>query len=69
MRSHGLALIIEEKMNQNTDVIKGNYIKVSATGRFKSRSSDKKYKTRSKTTLSSGNIYPFSSTVLTDFAF
>jgi len=54
---------------QTGKVLKGNYIKVSATGRFKSRSSDKKRKTRSKTVLSSGNIYPFSSTVLTDFAF
>jgi len=54
---------------QTNKILKGNFIKVSATGRFKSRSSDKKRKARSKTILSSGNIYPFSSTVLTDFAF
>jgi len=55
-------------MSKNT-ILKGNYIEVSSSGRFKSRSSDKKRKARSKTILSSGNIYPFSSKTLTDFAF
>ena len=55
-------------MSKNT-ILKGNYIKVSTTERFKSRSSDKKIKSRSKTVLSSGNIYSFSSKILTDFAF
>jgi len=50
-------------------VLKGNYIKVSATKRFRSRSADKKRKAISKTILSSGNVYPFSSKILTDFAF
>ena len=50
-------------------VLKGNYIKVSATKRFKSRLTDKKRKAVSRTTLSSGNIYPFSLKILTDFAF
>jgi hypothetical protein len=54
---------------QNKKILEGNYIKVSTDVRFKSRSSDKKQKARSKTILSSGNIYPFSSKVLTDFAF
>jgi hypothetical protein len=56
-------------MMKKIKVLEGDYIKISTKGRFKSRSSDKKQKARSKTVLSSGNIYPFSSTVLTDFAF
>ena len=53
----------------NNAILKGNYIKVSVKERFKSRSLDKKSKSTSKTILSSGNIYPFSSKMITDFAF
>lgn len=53
----------------NSVILKGNYLKVSASGRFKSRSSDKLRKAKSKVILSSGNIYPFSQKILTDIAF
>jgi hypothetical protein len=55
-------------MSKNA-ILKGNYIKVPTSERFKSRASDKSPKTKSRTILSSGNIYPFSSKKLTDFAF
>jgi hypothetical protein len=49
--------------------LKGEYIKVRSGARFKTRTNDKKKKSISSTTLSSGNIYPFSSTTLSNFAF
>jgi hypothetical protein len=61
-------LSFETNKNQGV-MMQEDYIKVSTTIRFKSSLFSKKQKTKSKTVLNSANIYPFSSTVLTDFAF
>lgn len=51
----------------NNTILKGEYIKVSSKGRFKSHANDTRPKSQSKTIVR--GIYPFSNKKLTDFAF